>query len=155
MICIRFIADNSIESKLIRLRTNGKASHVEYVTLDDNKAITDTFGARLQGGIRHRPPDYCKPTWEEWYTFPGIEASYAEALKQDGRRYDWKDIVNICFGITPDSYDPERSICSVLVGYSNRIAWAKSNAEPLVNPNVLTSDMTPNLIYACVKDQVL
>ncbi len=151
-IAIRFIADNSIESLLIRMRCNGRASHVEYVTLDEYRMVSDTFGARLSGGICHRPPDYCKPTWQEIYTFHGIEASYAEALKFDGRKYDVWDIAHLIIGIVPPFYDPKKAICSVLVGYSNRIAWANETAPALVNPNVNTNDMSPDTLYACVKE---
>lgn len=153
MICIRFIADHSIESLLIRLRTIGPASHVEFCTIENGK-MTDTFGARLSGGICHRVPDYCKPTWQEIYTFDGIEASYAEALKLDGRKYDWLDIVYLGLGWCPKIYDPAKAICSALVGYSNRMAWANSDVPVLVNPSIPTNDMTPDTIYACVSEMV-
>ena len=154
MIAIRFIADNSFESLLIRMRTDGRASHVEYVTLNEHRMISDTFGARLSGGIKHRPPDYCKPTWQEIYTFNGIEASYAEALKMDGRKYDVWDIVHMAIGWIPPFYDPSKSICSACIGYSNRRAWAIGTSPALVNPNVNTNAMDPDTIYACVQDMV-
>ncbi len=152
MIAVRFIADNSWESRGIRLRTLGNCSHVEYV--DTEKGNYRTFGARLKGGICHRPYDYCNPTWEEWYSFEGIEASYAEALKSDGRKYDFRDILDLLVGWHPAEYDPQRAICSVLVGYSNRLAWADGKAPALVNPNLPTSMMTPALLYGCVTQMV-
>jgi hypothetical protein len=151
MICIRFIADRSVLSRAIRSRTDGQASHVEYV-LPEHRV---TFGARLEGGITHRPLDYCKPTWEEWYTFPGIEASYWEAVEFSGRKYDWKDIAALAVSWHSSFYDPERAICSCLVGYSNRLAYARGKAPLLLNLNLPTWQMTPQLLYGAVTDPVL
>lgn len=153
MICIRFIADHSFISRAIGFRTEGKPSHVEYVMVNDvTGQPVSTFGARLQGGITHRPYDYCKPSWEEWYTFPGIEASYEQAVSLEGRKYDWKDICALLFGWHPQGYDPMQGICSILVGYSNRMAWGAGLAPPLINPNVPTWEMTPELVYGAVTD---
>jgi hypothetical protein len=154
VILVRFIADGSFVSRAIGWRTEGKISHVEYITTNDSGVAVDTFGARLDGGICHRPYDYCSPTFEEWYSFEGIEASYAEALKLDNRNYDWKNIIRLLFGEVPDSFDPQETICSVLVGYSNRMAWAAGTAPALINPNVPTSEITPELLYGAVSNMV-
>ena len=152
-IYIRFIADDSFVSRAIGWRTEGKPSHVEYVRITDSGMVS-TFGARLVGGVRYRPLDYCKPTFEEWYTFEGIEASFEEATGFYGHKYDWADIIELATGIYPRSYDPNRAICSILVGYSNRMAWAAGKAPALINPNVPTRQMTPQLLYGAVTEQV-
>lgn len=154
MTYVRFIADRSFISRAIGFRTIGKPSHVEYVTTNGAGNPLSTFGARFSGGITHRPYNYCKPTWEEWYTFPGIEESYAEATKLAGRKYDWKDIIELLIGWHPGLYDPLRAICSVLVGYSNRQAWAAGHAPALLNPNLSTWQMTPELVYAACTQMV-
>ena len=153
MIALRFIADRSFVSRAIGWREEGTPSHVEYL-IDDGGPLIKTFGARLSGGIIHRPYNYCHPTWEEWYTFRGIEASYAEALKFEGRKYDWKDIVALLVGRHPDYYDPQRAICSILAGYSNRMAWANGKSDLLINPNLPTWEMTPLALYVGVKDLI-
>jgi hypothetical protein len=149
-IFIRFIADGSFVSRAIGWRTDGRPSHVEYLITDTSGHPVRTFGARLSGGITHRPYDYCKPTFEEWYSFPGIESSYSEALKLDGRKYNWVDILCLLFGIFPKSFDPERLVCDQLVGYSNRMSWANGLSGVLINPNVPTEEMTPELLYGAV-----
>lgn len=151
---VRFIADQGLLSRTIGLRIIGKVSHVEYIITNDDGTIASTFGARFKGGITFRPYSYCTPSFEEWYSFPGIEASYAEALKFEGRQYDWKDILELLVGWHPRGYDPQEAICSVLVGYSNRRAWALNKAPALINPNVLTSEMTPQLLYGAVTKMV-
>lgn len=155
-IFLRFIADRSFVSRGIQWREVGRPSHVEYVTYTNYRGTEQwlTFGARLQGGVTFRPLNYCKPTWEEWYVFPGIEASYNEALGFYGRKYDWADIIEIATGIYPRSFNPQRPICSVLVGYSNRLAWAQDKAPALINPNVPTRQITPQLVYAACTQQV-
>lgn len=154
MVYIRFIADSGFLSRGIRVRTDGKPSHVEYVLTDNIGNPVSTFGARLSGGITLRPPDYCKPSWEEWYTFEGIEPSFNQALKFNGRKYDWRDIAALFVGWHPSSYNPETAICSVLVGYSNCLAWAAGEAPPLINPNVPTWQMTTQLLYGAVTKMV-
>jgi hypothetical protein len=147
LILVRFLADRSWISRAIQWRTDGVPSHVEYLDTD----TMQTFGARLDG-VKHRPANYCKPTWEEWYTFYGIEASYEQALQFGGRKYDKWDIFALATGTHPDSYDPEKAICSVCVGYSNRRAYACGKiAKPLLNMNLPTWEITPQLLYgACV-----
>ncbi len=154
MILIRFIADRSFVSRAIGWRTDGKPSHLEYLLTNDKGQPVTTFGARLRGGVRYRPYDYCKPTFEEWYTFPGIEESYVEAMKFNGRKYNWIDILYLLFGIFPKSFDPERLVCDQLVGYSNRRANALYGTPLLVNLNVPTEEMTPELVYACCTKMV-
>jgi hypothetical protein len=151
---IRFIADRGLISRAIGFRTEGKPSHVEFVVTDDAGIPTSTFGARFKGGITHRPYSYCKPSWEEFYTFAGINASYEEALTLEGRAYDWKDILELLVGWHPRGYDPQEAICSVLVGYSNRRAWARGRAPALINPQVDTWSMTPQLLYGAVTNMV-
>ena len=160
MIYVRFIADDSFTSRAIRFRTDGVASHVEYIIVNDGglKDVpignVSAFGARLRGGVAHRPYNYCKPTFEEWYTFPGIEASYAEAIKFEGRKYNLREIIHLLFGWRIPFYDPEELICSILIGYSNRRAWGVGTAPPLVNPNLPTWQMTPQILYACCTKEV-
>jgi hypothetical protein len=151
MILLRFISSRSFVSKAIQVRTDGQVSHVEY--LDTSTMIT--FGARLQGGVTHRPYNYIKPDWEELYTFEGIEASYKEALFFNGRKYDWKDIASLAVGWHPGGYDPEEAVCSCLAGYSNRLAWANGTAPALLNPNLPTWEMTPQILYGAVTKQVV
>ena len=154
MIYLRFIADRSLLSRAIQSRTDGQCSHVEYLYCSDAGTPLYTFGARRQGGVAHRPYNYCKPTWEEWYTYPGIEASYQEALAFEGRKYDWKDILALAAAWHPSYYDPERAICSCLAGYSNRLAYANGKAPLLLNFNLPTWEMTPQIVYAAVTDLV-
>ena len=154
MIYIRFIADRGFISRAISFRTDGKPSHVEYITTDDIGHPMGTFGGRRIGGVTHRPYGYCNPSFEEWYTFQGIEASYAEALKLDGRKYNSKDIANLLFDIFPESFDPMKLVCDQVVGYSNRMAWAQGLAPALINPNVPTEQMTPALLYGAVTEMV-
>ena len=153
MIYLRFIADGGFISRVIGLRTDGKPSHVEYLRTDDAGNPISTFGSRSDG-VKHRPYDYCKPSWEEWYTFPGIEASYARALLMDGNKYDWSDIFVLWMGWNSAQYDPAREICSVLVGYSNREAWAHDEAPVLINPSIATKDITPELLYGAVTNMI-
>lgn len=153
MIYVRFIADNSWESRAIRFRTLGTVSHVEYV-IDEGDREEYTFGARLRGGITHRPIRYCTPHFDERYVFLGIEASYETALKFDHRKYDWLDIADLLVGRHPAFYDPWRLICSTLVGYSNRVAWANGKAPALINPSVETWRMTPAMLYAACTQMV-
>jgi len=154
MIYLRFIADRGFISRAIGFRTLGKSSHVEFVITDNEGLPVNTFGARLKGGVAHRPYNYTKPDFEEWWTFPGIEASYAEALKLKGRKYNWVDIICLLFGIFPKSFDPQRLVCDQLIGYSNRMAWAAGTSPALVNPNVPTEEMTPEIVYACCTQMV-
>src|ERR1700676_2044290 len=109
-IYVRFIADGSIVSDAIGLRTLGKPSHVEYVITHASGKPYSTFGARLIGGVKFRPYNYCKPTWEEWYTFDGIEASYKESLKFEGRKYSIREIIHLLFGWAIPFYDPKELI---------------------------------------------
>lgn len=150
MICIRFIADRGLVSRAIRSRTDGQASHVEYVLPEQQM----TFGARMDGGVDFRPLNYCKPSWEEWYTFDGVEASYAAAVDIRGHGYDWRDILALAVSWHPSYYDPQRAICSCLVGYSNRVAWARGLAPALLNPNLPTWQMTPQLLYGAVSNEI-
>lgn len=155
MIVIRFIADRSLLSRAIRFRTEGSPSHVEYLFVRDaDSTPTTTFGARLAGGVCHRPYDYCTPTWEEWYAFEGIEASYEAALAFEGRKYDWKDIAALAVDWHPAYYDPQRAICSCLVGYSNRLAWAAGKAPALLNENMPTWQFTPQIVYGAVTEMI-
>ena len=150
---IRFIADRSLLSRAIGWRTEGRPSHVEYVIYENGSWYT--FGSRLSGGVRSRSMDYCNPSFEEWYTFDGIEESCRQAFEFWGRKYDWADIIELATGLYPAFYSPQRAICSVLVGYSNRMAWAAGKIEkPLINPNVPTRQMTPQLLYGAVTNQV-
>lgn len=154
-VCIRFIADRSFVSRAIRFRTDGDVSHVEFVSLDASGAPIDTFGAHLQGGVIRRPYDYCKPTFEEWYTFPGVEETYQAALGFAGEKYNVRGIFHLLFGVKAPFYDPRKMICSILVGYANRLAWAQGKAPLLLNMNVPTWQMTPQLLYAACTQRVM
>lgn len=149
MILLRFIADRSFVSRAIRFRTDGQPSHVEYF----NTITGMTYGARMDG-VKARPLNYCHPTWQEFYTFEGIEYSYLQALTFIGRKYDTWDIFSLAVGSHPAKYNPEKAICSVCVGYSNRRAWSLGKiSRPLINPNVPTWEITPMLLYGAVTFQ--
>ena len=64
------------------------------------------------------------------------------------------DIVYLLCGWHPGSYNPMKGICSIAVGYSNRMAWGNNEAPALINPNVPTWQMTPQLLYGAVTQMI-
>jgi hypothetical protein len=136
MIYLRFITDLlSVESFLIRFGTKSWASHVEFIKVQGSKAI-ETLGSRYPDGIQTRPPDYCKPSYEQWYYAPGIDEAYERLKIKIGCRYDWKDILGITLDM--DWHTNGRFICS------EAVAWAFEHIrEPLLNPHIAVRKITP------------
>lgn len=123
MIYLRFITERwSIESRLIRFGTRWWPSHVEFY----NDVAGTTLGSRIDGGVNVRPRNYCKPSREELWTAPGIEAAYAEGMKVVGAKYDWLDILGFTFA--RDWHRAGRYICSAFVD-----ACFKRISYPLTN----------------------
>lgn len=115
MIYLRFITEKySLESFLIRIGTRSPFSHVEFVRCAGFKDVPiDTFGARVSGGVKVRPYDYCKPSKEMWFTAPNIQHAYEWALTQVGKPYDWRAILGFAF--SRDWREEDSWFCSELV----------------------------------------
>lgn len=128
VIYLRFMTDGrSIESRLIRFGTRWWCSHVEFVRICEHGNAIDTLGSRLEGGVRIRPYDYCKPSREEWWTAPNIDRAYLAAGAFIGARYDWYDILG--FACARDWHRDGHFMCS------ETIAKAFENVStPLLNP---------------------
>lgn len=151
MIFLRFLTEKySLESALIRFGTRSEFSHVEFVRTADMSlpgmaAIgdpIDTLGSRLEGGVRIRPYNYCKPTREEWYTAPNIEGAYRRGLEFIGYGYDWRDIAAIALN---KNWVTKRQefICSRFCFYCNLRDWALGGGQPWLNPDVPSCQITP------------
>jgi hypothetical protein len=119
---IRFVTEDSLVSKLIRIQTWCDYSHVEFV-LDDGT----TLGAH-QDGVKIRPIDYAKFTKIAEFVIPMtveekfIIMSYAQA--QLGKAYDDSAIAGIV--LHRDWRNTDKWFCSELV------AAAFETAVPLI-----------------------
>lgn len=138
MIYLRFLTEQwSLESRLIRFGTRWWPSHVEFVDLGVGGEVpVRTLGSRLQGGVQFRTYGYCKPTREEWWSAPGIDAAYETAKACIGCRYDWQDILG--FVLVRSWHRPGSYICSELVD-----AAFKNSGNPLTNVWMPSSRVSP------------
>lgn len=147
MIVLRFITETwNLQSALIRIGTRSIFSHCEY--LDTDTGVT--LGARnnrysyIPAGVQMRPSYYCKPSLEQWWTAPDIEASYEEGKQFIGQGYDDWDIAGIV--VNKPWFRPEMMICSRFLWYSNLRAWAKMNAVSWLNPNQPSCHCVPDTL---------
>lgn len=118
-------------SALIRFETRCDYSHVNFRLADGT-----LLGSLIDGGVEVRPANYAN--WSKVYlaTAPGIERAADWALRQVGKKYDWKALV----GIASDTQwqDKDKFICSELVA-----AAFEATGSPLLNPNALAWRITP------------
>jgi hypothetical protein len=135
-----------VESALIRWATRCPWSHAGFVeTMHGAERLDGAcayLSAQLDGGVQFR---YSHPagggrceTFSAilYLTAPGVEAAYAWAKTQVGRKYDWAAIAG--FGLDNDWHDSARLFCSELVAEGfERIG------KPLLNPSAAVWRITP------------
>lgn len=92
----RFLAENNIESWAIRTFTWSRWSHVEF-----EWDCGTWLGARLNGGVRARLKDYCKPSRQQVVEIAATEGQYSLWQSfcdaQTGKPYDWTAVLGIVF----------------------------------------------------------
>ena len=98
----QFSTEAGLESATIRYFSDGCVSHVDLVIPDD--MVVDgvqlkkgwLLGARLQGGVQQRPPEYAKFTriLRRAVQVPNIDAAYAFAVQQIGKPYNKRAILD-------------------------------------------------------------
>ncbi len=141
MIYLRFLTSKwSLESALIRFGTRSPYSHVEFVDTVKQLAL----GARLKGGVRFRPINYCNTSSSILYSAPGITASYEAGMEFIGDSYDWTDIAGLV--LNKNWHRDQSMICSQFVFYANLRAWAKGKSPAWLNPNRPSYHCTPDLL---------
>jgi len=118
---IRFInSGNSFVGRSIDWVTNSLMDHVEIVT-DAGWYL----GARSSGGVKSRPPDYCKPTWERRYAIPCTDEQHKKimdyAYSKVGTKYNFGDIAGLLFRNRRFN-SPSKLICSEFVINAGQLA---------------------------------
>jgi uncharacterized protein YycO len=137
-----------IASKLIRWNTRCEYSHVGFY--DSSKDAY--FSAQLKGGVQWRTKagitSHIEYSTSHCYlSVDGIERALTQALKQEGKRYDWTAILGLA---TNRNWREDDSwFCSELVAYSFEQAGI-----PLLNPNVYVWRITPRdiLLSLAIKE---
>lgn len=114
MVIVRFVEPGrwDLSSRLIAWFTQGRYSHVEFITRD-GKAL----GARLKGGVKYRPFGYIGNRRSRIFTIDAPEHQvYEYAKSQLGKPYDWLAILGF---ITGRSWQNSRRwFCSEYVTWS-------------------------------------
>lgn len=112
---------NDIVSAIIRWRTTSDWSHTGFIRLEDMW----TFSAMSDGkGVAWRAPN---PKAKVLILdVEGVDAAFSKALTQEGKGYDFKDILGLATGKNLD--DPKRFICDELVFWS-----FQQTGNPLLN----------------------
>lgn len=110
---LRFCTSKELDSDLIRLHTDCIISHVEYYRTEDG----ETFGSRLDGGVKWRAPDESSPENVIYSSFSGIEeAATWAAANRDGWPYDMLGILGSA--LATDWHDNGKRFCSALIAES-------------------------------------
>jgi len=111
----------SIFSKIIRLLTHSKYSHVEFIFENDI-----TFGSRELSGVKQRTiASFNEPEIYEFVNFENEKITITDELndkiwdeldKLNGQKYDYLGILGYVFN-KPDMHKSDRWFCSELVFY--------------------------------------
>ena len=137
---IRFVTDDSLISKAIRLETKSLFSHTEIV-LEDGSYL----GAHQDGGVQIRPRDYMNPTLERRYAIPvsddQLKTMLSFAQSQVGKPYDTTDIIGILLDF---GWSRQGSwICSELVAATAEVGnLFMLNIQP-----GFTNRITPEMLH--------
>lgn len=95
-VILRFVEPGrwDLSSRLIAWFTQGKYSHVEFIT-EDGYAL----GARLRGGVKRRPYEYIgKRQYRLFGVYSPHDLVMSYANSQIGKSYDWLAILGFVFG---------------------------------------------------------
>jgi hypothetical protein len=117
LICLQFVGDNDIGSRLISWFSAGHLSHVDAVLPDGRLlgARSDKVGG-APPGVRIRPPDYVHFARKVALSMPATDsqmtAFYDFLQRQIGRPYDMSAIWGFVFG--RDWRETDSWICSEL-----------------------------------------
>jgi hypothetical protein len=131
--CLRFSTSYYPASLLIRWRTDFSFSHVEFET-----STGWTFGSRLIGGVRWRPPKESSQVNVRRATFAGIaEALVWASANRVGFGYDVAGIFGLALGIQ-DWRDKKTRFCSELVAEAAEVAGC-----PIFNKDLPCWQVTP------------
>lgn len=118
-------------SAIIRYHTTSTWSHAGFIRLSDGW----TFSAMLWGGVKWRKPS----RFAKFLVLdcPYVDEAFEKALTQEGRSYDWLNILG--FVASKNWQRPGKFICDRLV------FWAfEQISQPLVNPTFIPcSHFTP------------
>ncbi len=103
----QFVAGPGWGSKIIEYLTNGEYSHVDLVVPAEairNRQIPwpakdGLLGARLDGGVALRPPNYSRFTRVKrlYVSVPDIESAYYFAFREIGKPYSRQAILDMFF----------------------------------------------------------
>ena len=137
---IRFISEAGFVSAAIRDVTDSQWSHVDII-------LPDGFylGARSNGGVQVRPPNYCKPIRERRYAIPTtpdqLDAMLTFARAQIGKPYDFLDIAGLL--AHRDWRRPNAWMCSELAA-----ATAEAGNMPMLNAEAqFVNHITPEMLH--------
>jgi hypothetical protein len=133
-ITLQFSTSHDLDSWIIRNFQRAWCTHVDYA-LDDGQLL----GARIDGGVQIRPPDYMKFTRTERVniTVPYyVETAFSNFMKdQVGKPYDWIAIVSfLCVvACNRDWRTPGAWFCSELVAAGFEHAGLVRKLAPTIN----------------------
>ena len=102
MLVSQFSTEAGLGSAAIRYLSGSSVSHVDLVVPEDMRVGMVwlkkgwLLGARLQGGVQQRPPNYAKFTCtvRVGVQVPDVKAAYAFAVRQLGKPYNKRAIVD-------------------------------------------------------------
>lgn len=107
---VRFIANRTLLSAVIRTLTGSLFSHVEFGTPEGT-----WIGALAGSGIQERPGNYANPSREYMYEIPCTRSQQQQALElmraRIGTRYNYRAIAGLLF-LARRWTDPRELICS-------------------------------------------
>lgn len=138
---IRFVTEDDLVSRMIRVQTWCEFSHVEFV-LDDGT----TLGAHFSGGVRIRPANYSQFTKIAVFDVPVTAEQKATILgfanAQLGKGYDTEAIAGLVSH--HDWRNPDKWFCSELV------TAAFEQAFPLLHVPNSVNRITPRDVLLSV-----
>lgn len=132
------MTEDGWQSRAIRWLTWSDFSHVDF-RLPDGSLL----GARLDGGVQIRKPDYAKFTAKAIYRADAPDTVLDFARKQVGKPYDARGILN--FGLHRNWKDDSSWFCSELVA----AAFDQAGVPLVMTPNagrVTPRDLTLSIM---------
>lgn len=134
MIRLQFSTESGILSEIIRTFDHGWCSHVDAI-LPDNTLL----GARSDGGVQIRPPNYTKFTRTQIVSIPIDDKPFLEFLHaQVGKPYDSTAI--FAFAFDRDWREDDSWFCSELQAAALEKVWFQHKLSTAAN-RITPSDL--------------
>ncbi len=158
-IYFRLVKGTNLVDRIIRWYTRSDYSHAEFSWPLNEITPSHWLGARFKGGVQARPYNYVDSKFS-MYSVAVTKEQYDAAndflIKQIGKKYDWKAIVNM--GVFKHDIHVNSTVkwfCSELLFYLFRVIDVILLNMPLSEKDRITPrDIGISTVPTCVSENV-